>query len=50
MGKTQAVLINSLSVIATLSFGTYTGLAAIPRPASSFSPPTAAPVTPRSRA
>jgi cytochrome c len=26
--KTQAVLINSLSVIATLSFGTYTGLAA----------------------
>jgi mono/diheme cytochrome c family protein len=28
MRKTQAVLINSLSVIATLSFGTYTGLAA----------------------
>jgi cytochrome c len=28
MRKTQAVLINSLSVIATFSFGTYTGLAA----------------------
>jgi hypothetical protein len=51
MRKTQAVLINSLSVIATLSLGASAGLAAgIPRPASSFLLPTAAPVTPRSQA
>jgi hypothetical protein len=50
MRKTQAVLINSLSVIATLSFGTYTGLAAGDSAAGQQFFTTAAPVTPRSRA